>query len=295
MRFELDVLLPDDFGIKEVLLLLIAVIFVAAYDNDEEEDHDSCSNNNRRNRVVDLSIDHRAFSFAGSVKVHGLLVNFGVRRVREGNVYIWSEHVDGAMALVSFSLGNHHGFKTGSSDHTVRDNGDIPDHSVENRGSEVKASSSESLCLSLLNLLEVFFASSFDLIVNDKGSLVHANYFDGGGMDAQGARQPVDELCCSAISKELFHRPLHSNHRLDGVSWLDLDFTASIQVELKDVSHSKIPVFSTESLLDGAIVLDGLVPLVHSDVFSVGLANLAGFSARVGDTNCYSHLPVQRS
>lgn len=82
-------------------------------------------------------------------------------------------------------------------------------------------------------------------------------------MDSEGSSHSVNKGSCTSLGVELVKSPLHSDESLDGVSWDDLQDASSCDVELEDVLNSDVSVLSALLLLDWAVVLDLIVPLVH--------------------------------
>jgi hypothetical protein len=77
-------------------------------------------------------------------------------------------------------------------------------------------------------------------------------------MDTQGACNSISKSGGSTIGEELVQRPLHSDHGLNGISWLDFDHTTWGDVEFEDVNDTEESVL-TALLSTDLIILFGFV------------------------------------
>jgi len=103
-------------------------------------------------------------------------------------------------------------------------------------------------------------------------------------MNSERSSNSVNESGSTTSTEELTEGPLHSDFRLDGISWLDLQLTAGGDVEFKDVLNTDKSILTAEGLRDWAVTGDGIIPLVVSDLDAV-LVDSSGLGSWVSDPN----------
>lgn len=108
--------------------------------------------------------------------------------------------------------------------------------STENRSAKVYISSSQLLSELLAQGLEspvrVFIVIfSLDEEVNDDGTLIDCDHFDGAGMDSKHCGNSISKLNCTSVSIERIQSPVETHFTLDRVFGFDSKFTTRSQVE----------------------------------------------------------------
>ena len=282
---KLSLLLVNDLGLEDILLLLIVVVLEGGHDDNKEQQHYCDRDNHSGDCVGDFRVNNLGLSFLGLVNVDLVSVFLSVGLVVISDIDIWVEDVAHLELFITLRRGNHDWVESWSRDDTVADNLDTSCSYVKNWSSEVNLSFCECLGLSFLYLGKFFGRIGLNFIVDNQGAFVDTDYLDGRSMDSEGPSDSVYEFGGSSVCEEFFHAPLHSDLGLDCVSGRNVNLAAGVQVELKDVLNTQVPVLSTEPLPNWPVVLDTLIPLVHFDVIPVDL-DLFGFCTRESDSYC---------
>jgi len=123
--------------------------------------------------------------------------------------------------------------------------------------------------------------------MENKGAFVNWNSLDCRGMDSKRTSDSINELSSSTLCKEFFECPFHSDESLDGISWLNVENTAVVNIEFEDILDSEVSVLSTEVLLDWTIIFLSIVPLVELNNLSI-LNNVSTFSWWVVDSDSHT-------
>jgi len=139
---------------------------------------------------------------------------------------------------------------------------------VQKRSSKTHVSGSKLLGLFILDSFQVSCCLSrwfvrFDWVVDNNWASVNSNDLDSWGMDSKWTSNLVNEWSSSTIIEEFVHGPFHPDHCLNGISWLNEEFTASCNIELKNVRNSDVSILSTCCLHNSSITSWSLVPSVH--------------------------------
>jgi len=111
-------------------------------------------------------------------------------------------------------------------------------------------------------------------------------------MDTYGACNSIGKGRGSTIGEECIQRPLHSDHGLNGISWLDFDHTARGKVELKDVNNTEESVLSAFRSTDRIILFGSVIEAVGLDEYFV-CVNAEGASIWIEDSqdeSCFTVL-----
>jgi len=114
-------------------------------------------------------------------------------------------------------------------------------------------------------------------------------------MDSQGACDSIGKSGGSTIGEEFVQRPLHSDHGLNSISWLDCDHTAWGYVELEDINDAEESVLSTLLSTDFIILLSLVIVAIRLDEDIVSV-NAEGPSVRIEDSQderCVTVLRLQ--
>lgn len=111
-------------------------------------------------------------------------------------------------------------------------------------------------------------------------------------MDTKRTSNSVCKSSGSTIGEEFVQRPLHSDHGLNGISWLNLDHTAWGKVELKDVNNTEESVLSAFRSTDRIILFGSVIEAVGLDEYFVSV-NAEGASVWIEDSqdeSCFTVL-----
>jgi len=131
-----------------------------------------------------------------------------------------------------------------------------------------------------------------DKEVNNDGTLVNGNHFDGAGMDSKDCGNAISELDGTTIGIEFVHGPVKTNFTLDSVLGFDGKGAAGPEVHLENVLNTNEAVFSTSSLLKRFITASLGVPFadflyisiqVYGVSSSVGIRNFDQNTASISD------------
>lgn len=120
---------------------------------------------------------------------------------------------------------------------------------------------------------------SLDEEVNDDGTLIDGDHFDGAGVDSKDCGNSVSKLDSTSISIELIHSPVETHLTLDSVFRFDGEDAARSQVEFKDVYNTDESVLSAPSLGERLIAAKFVVPL--GDLLEITI-EINGISASIG-------------
>ena len=105
--------------------------------------------------------------------------------------------------------------------------------------------------------------SKKNVIINDERALIYADHFQLGCMDSKHRTQSICESCSTSTRIELIHRPFHSYHRLDCVSWYYMQSTISGNIELQYIFYTYISVFSAIFLFNCSVLINSDIPFIH--------------------------------